>query len=177
MSGVAGPHDTDRALRELLEETRIAQMGGQIGLGFLLAVAYTPVIRVVGEGDRVLYSWAIAVTTAAVVLLLAPVPLHRLNFGRRVRREILLVAHIVTLGGLACLGTGIVLSVALASRIAVGEATGWLVGLALALVVLSWLVVPLVLRWRTGAPQRDGAASAGRQVDEPSREGVGVREA
>ena len=175
MKGVAGPHDTDRALSELLEETRIAQMGGQVGLGFLLAVAYTPVMRGVGEGDRVLYAWAIAVTTAAVVLLLAPVPLDRLNFGLRVRREILLVAHAVTLVGLACLGAGIVLSVGLASRIAIGEATGWLVGVALALVVLSWLVVPLLLRWRTELAGHDDGSSM-RQPGEPSRDGVVVPE-
>jgi hypothetical protein len=145
--GVGAPHNTDRALRELLEETRIAQMGGQISLGFLLAVAYTPVIREVADGDRRLYAWAVAVTTAAVVLLLAPVALHRINFGRRVRRRILVVAHVVTLVGLACLGVGIVLSVALAAQIALATWTSWLVGIALALVVVSWLVLPLVLRW------------------------------
>ncbi|HET7902162.1 MAG TPA: DUF6328 family protein [Candidatus Nanopelagicales bacterium] len=145
--GVDAAHDTDRALRELLEETRIAQMGGQIGLGFLLAVAYTPAVRAMSEDDRLLYAWAIAVMTAAVVLLLSPVAIHRLNFGLRSRRRILVVAHVVTLLGLGCLAIGIVLSVALAARIALATWTAWLVGVALALVVVSWLVVPLVLRW------------------------------
>jgi hypothetical protein len=161
------PHDTDRALRELLEETRIAQMGGQISLGFLLAVAYTPVIRDVPEADRRLYAVAVAVTTAAVVLLLAPVALHRVNFGRRLRPRILVVAHVVTLVGLVCLAAGIVLSVGLAAQIAVPAATAWLVGVALALVLLSWLLLPLVLRWtsaevegdqRSPETRREGAA-------------------
>ncbi len=153
--GVGAPHDTDRALRALLEETRIAQMGGQISLGFLLAVAYTPAIRDIPEGDRRLYAWAVAVTTSAVVLLLSPVALHRLNFGRRSRPRILVVAHSITLVGLACLGLGIVLSVGLAARIALSAWTAWLVGIAVSLVVVSWLVLPLVLRWTgTDRPQR-----------------------
>lgn len=147
--GFAAPHDTDRAMRELLEETRIAQMGGQISLGFLLTVAYTPVVRDLGEADRLLYGWAVVVTTAAVVLLLAPVPLHRLNFGRRVRREVLLVGHVVTLVGLVCLGVAIVLSVTLAARIAAPASSGWIAGAALALVVLCWLVLPLSMRRAT----------------------------
>lgn len=165
--GVVAPHETDRALRELLEETRIAQMGGQISLGFLLAVAYTPVIRDVPEGDRRLYAVAVGVTTAAVVLLLAPVALHRVNFGRRARPRILIVAHVVTLVGLVCLGCGIVLSVGLAAQIALAPWTAWLVGAALALVLVSWLALPLALRWssppetgvhRLSDARREGAA-------------------
>ena len=164
--GVGAPHDTDRALRELLEETRIGQMGGQISLGFLLAVAYTPAIRDVTDADRRLYAWAVVVTTAAVVLLLSPVALHRLNFGRRVRPRILVVAHVVTLVGLACLGFGIVLSVGLAARIAHAPWTAWLVGVALALVVLTWLVLPLALRWSGGEHrQRSSALAAGREEE------------
>ena len=145
--GVVAPHDTDRALRELLEETRIAQMGGQIGLGFLLAVAYTPVIREVPEADRRLYAVSVAVMTAAVVLLLSPVALHRLNFGRRVRPRILVVAHVVTLVGLAFLAAGVVLSVGLAAEIALPDWSAWLVGVSIGLVVVSWLVLQLWLRW------------------------------
>lgn len=166
--GLGAPHDTDRALRELLEETRIAQMGGQLSLGFLLAVAYTPVVRDMSADDRRLYAWAVAVTTSAVVLLLSPVALHRLNFGRRSRPRILVVAHVITLVGLSCLGVGIVLSVALAAQIALASWTAWLVGAAVSLVLASWLVLPLVLRW-TGD---DGRQRSPEAVPELRREGA-----
>lgn len=152
--GVRAPHDVDRALTELLQEIRIAQMGGQIGLGFLLAVAYTSVIQGAGEADRTLYAWAVGVTTTAVVLLFAPVPLHRLNFGRRSRGQILVVGHVLGMAGLAVLGVAIVLSVWLAARIALPGSVGPLVVWSAALVVATWLVVPLVLRFR----RRDAVA-------------------
>jgi hypothetical protein len=141
-------HDVDRALTELLEEIRIAQMGAQILLGFLLAVAYTTVIREASYDDRVLYAWAVAVTTGAVVLLLGIVPLHRLNFGRRARPTILVVGHVLALAGLALLAGAIVLSVVMAARISMPDL---LVPVAIPvslLLVGVWLVLPLVLRRR-----------------------------
>lgn len=144
--GARGSHDVDRAMRELLEEERIAQMGGQILLGFLLAVAYTPVIGRATVDEQRLYAWALGVTTCAVVLLLATVPLHRLNFGHRVRTPILLVGHVMSVCGLAALGAGIVLSIRLAARFALPEAEALLTGVASLLIVGSWLVVPGIVR-------------------------------
>ena len=145
-NGSTGRHDVDRALREMLEEQRIAQMGGQILLGFLLAVAYTPVIGHAGEDEHTLYAWALVVTTGAVVLLLATVPLHRLNFGRRVRPSILVVGHILSVAGLAALAGGIVLSIRLAARFALPELEGLLTAVACVLLLLAWLVVPVMVR-------------------------------
>jgi hypothetical protein len=145
-AGFAGRHHVDRALSELLEEVRIAQMGAQIMLGFLLAVAYTTVLREASDDARDLYAWAVVVTTAAVVLLLAPVPLHRLNFGRRARERILVVAHVLAVIGLAFLAGAIVLSVWLAARIALPADVAVIVLPVTGLLVLAWLVVPLSLR-------------------------------
>ena len=144
-------HDVDRALTELLEEIRIAQMGAQILLGFLLAVAYTTVIREASDGDRVLYAWAVGVTTAAVVLLLATVPLHRLNFGRRARPTILLVGHVLALSGLACLAGSIVLSVVMAARMALPDLLVRVAVPVSLLLVATWLLLPLALRLRRSA--------------------------
>lgn len=156
--GVRGSHDVDRAMRELLEEERIAQMGGQILLGFLLAVAYTPVIGRAGDDDRRLYAWALGVTTCAVVLLLATVPLHRLNFGHRLRSPILLIGHVLSIGGLAALGAGIVLSIQLAARFALPEAEALLTGAASILILGSWLVVPVLVRVRSRPVDQDAEA-------------------
>ena len=144
--GVGAVHDVDRGLTELLEELRIAQMGGQISLGFLLAVAYTSAIRTASGADRDLYAWAVAVTTSAVVLLLAPVPLHRINFGWRARARILVVGHVLGMLGLAALAGAIVLSVWLAARIALPSDAPTLVAWCAGLVGASWLVVPVALR-------------------------------
>ena len=123
--GVVAPHDTDRALRELL--------------------GHLADHRCIGDGeqeaqaDRRLYAVSVAVMTAAVVLLLSPVALHRLNFGRRVRPRILVVAHVVTLVGLAFLAAGVVLMRA-------GEFAAYGIGAA-----LGALIVNFAKTWFTGA--------------------------
>jgi len=154
--GATGPHEVDRALRELLEEERIAQMGGQILLGFLLAVAYTPVMTTASDEDHTLYAWALVITTAAVVLLLATVPLHRLNFGHRVRSPVLVVGHLLSLTGLAALAGGIVLSIRLAARIALPEHEAVLTLVASVLILGAWLVVPLLVRMSARADAANG---------------------
>ena len=155
VGGAAGRHDVDRAVREMLEEQRIAQMGGQILLGFLLAVAYTPVIERADDAQRTLYAWALVVTTAAVVLLLATAPLHRLNFGRRVRPSILAVGHVLSLAGLVALGASIVLSVRLAAMFALPDAVGVLTAAACLLIMGAWLVVPALV-WVASTPATGG---------------------
>lgn len=150
---VAGPetgpladHDVDRALKELLEEIRIAQMGGQILLGFLLAVAYTGVLPDSSDSQHNLYAWAIVTTTAAVALLLGIVPLHRLLFGMRARNEILVVGHVLAVLGLLALGVGIVLGVWLAASFALPGTLVPVVVAAAGFVVGSWIVLPLGVR-------------------------------
>jgi hypothetical protein len=147
-TGPLADHDVDRALKELLEEIRIAQMGGQILLGFLLAVAYTGVLPDSSEGQHRLYAWAIVSTTAAVALLLGIVPLHRLLFGLRARNEILVVGHVLAVLGLLALGVGIVLGVWLAASFALPESLVTVVVASAAFVVGSWIVLPLAVRAR-----------------------------
>jgi hypothetical protein len=164
-------HDVDRALTELLQEMRIAQMGGQISLGFLLAVAYTSAIRSASEADRSLFTWAVGVTTSALVLLLAPVPLHRMNFGQRARRRILVVGHVLALVGLAALAGAIVLTVWLAARIAVPGAAQPLVLWTAALVAGTWLVLPLAVRLRDDRERSSGVDSI---TDDEPRDRLGI---
>lgn len=147
-TGPLADHDVDRALKELLEEIRIAQMGGQILLGFLLAVAYTGVLPDSSDGQHRLYAWAIVSTTAAVALLLGIVPLHRLLFGLRARNEILVVGHVLAVLGLLALGVGIVLGVWLAASFALPESFVTVVVASAAFVVGSWIVLPLAVRAR-----------------------------
>jgi hypothetical protein len=147
-SGVRARHRTDRAMKELFEEIRIAAMGAQVMLGFLLAVAYTGVLGRNDEADRAIWAAAVVATTAAVILLLAPVPVHRAAFGLRARREVLVVSHVVALLGLVALALGVELSVLLAVRIGDAGATGVVAGSALALLLGVWLVLPLVVRAR-----------------------------
>ena len=159
LAGVRARHDVDRAFKELLEEERIAQMAGQILLGFLFAVAYTPTMDRATPGDRALYAWALGVATAAVVLLLSTVPLHRVNFGRRLRPSILVLGHVLACVGLTALGFAIVLSVWLAGRMAVPDLAPALAWSAVGLVLVFWLATPLWLRWSSPSrlpPAPDG---------------------
>lgn len=154
----ASAHDVERALPELLEEIRIAQMGAQILLGFLLAVAYTSVLQDAEDGDRRLYAVAVVVATGAVVLLLGIVPLHRLNFGLRARPEILELGHVLAVAGLVMLGGAIVLSVLMAARIAMPDLVLPVVVPVVVLVVCAWVLLPLWLRSRAGRERAEGPA-------------------
>jgi hypothetical protein len=147
-TGPLADHDVDRALKELLEEIRIAQMGGQILLGFLLAVAYTGVLPDGSQDQHRLYAWAVVTTTAAVALLLGIVPLHRMLFGLRARNEILVVGHVLALAGLLALGVGIILGVWLAATFALPDTLVPVVVSSTVLVVGTWVVLPVLVRIR-----------------------------
>lgn len=134
-------------MSEVIQELRITQTGGQIFFAFLFGVAFTPVFERADDGQRTLYAWALFVIAVAVALLITPVALHRLNFGRRIRPQLLVATHAFATAGLAVLGLGIVLSMLLiATFVLPGQTLLWLpIGVAVVLVV-CWLVVPLALR-------------------------------
>lgn len=145
-------------MAELMQELRITQTGGQIFFAFLFTVAFTPVFERADDTQRTLYAWALFVMAVAVALLIAPVALHRLNFGRRIRPQLLVATHLFAAVGLAVLGVGIVLGMLLISTFVIpGQTLAWLpVGVG-AVLLVCWLLVPLAVRiltHRTGPTPR-----------------------
>jgi hypothetical protein len=139
----------------LLQELRVAQTGGQIFFAFLFTVAFTPVFTAADAGQKLLYGWDLFVVAASVAFLVSPVAIHRVNFGRRIRPQLLAVIHAVTLIGLGLLAVGVVLGVLLISTFVFPESFAWLPVGAAAVIVVCWFAIPWGLRLVTTESELD----------------------
>ena len=144
--GLRAEHNVDRDMPEIFQELRVAQTAGQIFFAFLFSIAFTPAFSSLTQSQRVLYGWDVFAVTASVAFLVGPVAAHRINFGRRVRLQLLVLTHVMMLIGLGLLMVGIILGVTLVSTV-VFPGTTWLLPVACATVlVVSWIGVPTGLR-------------------------------
>jgi O-antigen/teichoic acid export membrane protein len=144
------PHETrserlDRNVGELLQELRVAQAGVQILFAFLLTLAFTARFAEVSTAQRAWYVTTLLLCTASTALLIGPVSFHRLVFRRGERAELVTVANIMAIGGIAFLLAAIVSSLGLI----IDFVYSWvpalvLSGAALIWFVLLWYVVPVV---------------------------------
>ncbi|MDN3494717.1 DUF6328 family protein [Planococcus sp. APC 4015] len=139
----------DRNWVEVLQELRVLQTGTQILTGFLLALAFQPAFAELSAGQRTLYLFLIVLAALSAIIALAPVALHRVLFRRRAKPRVVAYGHVALVVSLATVATLLVGVVAFvfdvvldgsAARIAV-------IGLAAVLIVM-WIVVPVVIRFR-----------------------------
>ena len=139
----------DRNFAELLQELRVTQTGVQILLGFLLAMVFTSGFVEVEGWELVLYVTAVALTTLAMGLLVAPVALHRVLFRRGLKPYLVRLTHVLTFCGLVALLLSVSTAVALALVVALNVTAGLVAGV-LTLVVLSfiWYGLPVMVLLR-----------------------------
>ena len=134
----------DRNLVELLQEVRVAQVGVQVLLAFLLALAFTPRFTQFTDPQRYAYVVSLVLGAAATALLIAPAPFHRVVFRRRLKRELVRAASMLTLVGLVLLMLSLatvlllILDVVLNASIA-----GWITLGVLCWFSMWWYVLPL----------------------------------
>ncbi len=145
-----------RQINELLQETRVAAVGVQVIIGFLLAIPFTAELN---ELQRDAYVVALLAALLATALLLAPSLIHRalLHQGQAV--------WIVTIGTrLVLAGLGATAVALIAASLLVGDRLFdglWRFALPLwATLVLGalWLVLPGQRRWRLAAHDADRRA-------------------
>ncbi|WP_210493545.1 DUF6328 family protein [Patulibacter sp. SYSU D01012] len=139
-----------RQMSELLQETRVAAVGVQVLLGFLLSVPFSATLD---DLQRTAYVVAVMAAMAATALLLAPSILHRalLHRGQAV--------WLVRTGSRLLLAGAAATSVALtASALLVGDRVldGWVQYLpaawTAAWVLVLWAVLPSLRSARLSAP-------------------------
>jgi Family of unknown function (DUF6328) len=141
----------DRNLGELLQELRVAITGVQILFAFLLGLAFTARFATLETFERALYTVALLSTALATLLLIAPVPFHRIVFRRRQKAALVAVADRLLQAALGLLGLAISSAVLLILDVALGRWQGLVGGGVVALTgVLTWYVLPLRAR-RSGA--------------------------
>jgi hypothetical protein len=142
------PQETlDRNWGELLQELRVVQTGVQLLTGFLLTLPFQQRFTALDDTDKHLYLGTVAVASLATLLLVAPVPLHRVLFRQHERALMVATAHWCALMGSVFLGLAMVGVNGLIFDVVVGRtAAGWAAATVGGTALAPWLVGPLVLR-------------------------------
>ncbi len=139
----------DRNFAELLQELRVLQTGVQILFAFLLTLAFTPRFPSLDTVQRGIYVVTLLLTVSAAMLLIAPAAVHRVLFGRGVKRLIVEVSSRLAGCGMGLLALAFTGSVLLIADVVVGRAAGLAVaGGVLAGCVGLWAAMPWQLRRR-----------------------------
>lgn len=139
----------DRKWQDLVQEIRVTQMGVQILFGFLLTVVFTPIFQRLGQADKSIYIVTVILGSLATGALVAPVSLHRILSGRRVKPQTVMWASRLTFVGLMLLLATLTGALFLILRTATHDAVvPYLVAGVLAWYLLCWFVLPLWARTR-----------------------------
>ena len=138
----------DRNMIEMLQELRVAQTGVQILFAFLLSLSFTERFARIDDVQRWIYVVTLLLTTLTTALLVAPAAVHRILFGRRVKRAVVRIGQRLFVAGLVALALTLTGSVLLVLDVAIGRDVAVpitaVVGTVLACL---WFVLPLpVLR-------------------------------
>ncbi|QES04541.1 hypothetical protein DEJ44_02260 [Streptomyces venezuelae] len=146
----------DRQWQDLLQETRVAQTGVQILLGFLLTVVFTPRFESLGSADKGIYILTVVLGSLATGALIGPVSFHRLVAGRRIKPHAVTWASRLILVGIVLLLATLTSALFLILRVATDDGlVPWIVGAVLAWYLLCWFALPLWARRRHTAEREE----------------------
>lgn len=139
----------DRNLGELLQETRVLQTGTQVMAGFLLTLPFQSRFDALSTPQIRLFLVAAALSVVTVLLLVAPVSVHRALFHRGRKPQIVRLTHIMASAGLVSLAATMVSVVALMFSVVLGWTAAFIAaGVTLVGFVALWWLLPL--SWRSG---------------------------
>lgn len=140
---------SDRNWNELLQEMRVMQTGTQILTGFLLTLPFQSRFTELDAFQVGTYLALVVLSTMTTIAVVAPVSLHRILFGKRLKHETVDTGNRLVKGGLALLGVVVVGVVLLVFDVVTTRTTALTVaGVLGLLVVLAWLVLPHGVRRR-----------------------------
>lgn len=132
--------------QELVEELRVILPGVQVLFAFLITAPFSGRFGDLDVIQRRLYAVALATTTAALMVLLAPVAYHRLS-DREDRADRIAVAVKLKLAGLALLGVSVTAAMWAVVGFVFSNAAGAIAaGAVLAGAIAFWLVFPTLRR-------------------------------
>jgi hypothetical protein len=141
----------DRNVDELLQETRVATAGVQFLFAFLLTLPFTQRFGSLTTFQEDLYTATLLSTACAAVVLIAPVPFHRVLFRQHEKAAVVTFADRALLAGLVLLLIGISSAVLLVLDVVLGRgpAVAGCAGVTV-LALVTWFAVPGWLRSRSG---------------------------
>jgi hypothetical protein len=148
----------DRNYSEMLQELRVAQTGVQILFAFLLSIAFQQRFNDIDAFQLTVYVITLLCAAMSALLLIAPVPAHRVLFRQHRKDELVTFTGRVAAGGLIFL--------MLAMLGAVLFVIDWVVNLPLALASVAGLAATGAWFWwiqptRWAAPNPPIVKSAG----------------
>lgn len=139
----------DRNVSELLQELRVAITGVQVFFGFMLALAFTGKFDDLSRFELTVYVITLVSCALATVLLIAPVPIHRILFRRGQKDILVIAADRLAMAGLALLAIAMCSGVLLITHVVLDTWLAWtLTSLVLACCLVFWYAVPLMIRRR-----------------------------
>lgn len=139
----------DRNWTELLQELRVTQTGTQILTGFLLTIPFQQRFADLDDYQTDLYLVLVVLAVLATALFVAPVSLHRVLFGRRLKPELVTAGGTFARAGLLVLALVMAGSAMLIFDIVVSRGAGRTVGiLSLVLLGTSWWLLPRLIARR-----------------------------
>jgi Family of unknown function (DUF6328) len=135
---------SDRNWNELLQELRVTQTGVQILTGFLLTIPFQERFEDLDDYQRTVYLVLVLLAVLTTGLIVAPVSLHRIMFGKHLKRELVVSADRLARAGLLTLSLTISGAALLVFDVVVGRTAGLVVGVAvLVLLAVCWLAYPV----------------------------------
>ncbi|MBF6327794.1 sodium:proton antiporter [Nocardia transvalensis] len=142
----------DRNWITLIQETRVVQTGVQLLTGFLLTLPFQARFTdVVSDWMRWVYLGTVAASIGATVFLVGPVSAHRILFRRHRLAQVVHMAHLYAMVGLALLGVALTGVAILIFDVVAGGVAAAVSGVVFAAVFLiAWLVHP----WHERRPPR-----------------------
>ncbi|MEU3778210.1 DUF6328 family protein [Streptomyces sp. NPDC032472] len=142
----------NRRWAEILQETRVAQTGGQILFGLLLSIAFSSRFHTVTGFDRVLYVITLVLGASSTAALIAPVAIHRCLCGLRMKHEVVEAAGRMMACGIVLLALTIGSTLLLILDVVMPRLLAPVVVATVMLwFCLCWYVLPLRLRRRAAA--------------------------
>jgi hypothetical protein len=139
----------DRNWTELLQELRVTQTGTQILTGFLLTIPFQQRFGELDAYQKDLYLVLVVLAVLATALFVAPVSLHRVLFGRRLKPELVSAGGTFARAGLVVLALVMAGSAMLIFDVVLSRDAGRAVGIAsLVLLFTSWWLVPRLIARR-----------------------------
>lgn len=155
----------DRNLIDLLQELRVGTLGVQVLFGFLLGLPFTVRFGLLEAWQRWLYLAVVMMSSISIVLLVGPVAYHRLLFRRHQLGNLLRVANVMAIAGMATVSlavTGAVLLVT--SYVQPGVPTPVLTVVVGGLFAGLWFALPLAQRRKAPPPGNDESDQLTRSV-------------
>lgn len=143
----------DRNWNELLQEMRVMQTGVQILAAFLVVLPFQARFTILDPGDQVFYVVLLIFSALVIVLILAPIAIHRHFFGHRVKVTTVHMGHAISKIVVLAVGMLVAGCVWFVIQVLMGWFWGVVVGGTLmAMVVFLLFVWPRIIKPRPSLP-------------------------